>query len=199
MSEQEIALDKAIELFQRVDTFDKYKEGLIDVIKKSTKVSDPHKARERVMKIVDVKKNELMKNNTEFKAIMDRKKQENKQKADYAKAAHKAKMAEAKATVNEARFSSMSRVTHSDKDIDDWVAKTRIKIRTPEEAENVLNDKLGCPNPKCGGYGENRGNVVNDVPTCMGCWHRLVPKSEFKEYNRSYWRKWNKKKKRKRR
>lgn len=47
MLEQEMALDTAIELFQQAKTFDEYRKGLLDVLKKSTKVSDPYEARAR--------------------------------------------------------------------------------------------------------------------------------------------------------
>ena len=82
MSEQEAELDLAIRLFDLVETFDEYKEGLLQILNASTKVSDPNEARERVMKIVEAKKAELMETRPEFKAVMDQRKREAKMRAD---------------------------------------------------------------------------------------------------------------------
>ena len=143
-----------------------------------------------------------METKPEFKAIMDQRKRKHKKMVDESKAVHKAKIAEAKAEAkiirSKAKMHRLDAMRGRD-GVDEWVAKTRIKIRTPEEAEKTLNERLGCPNPKCEGHGENRGNIMNDIPTCMRCWHKLVPKSKFKDYNRKYWRTWNKKKKRRKR
>ena len=81
--------------------------------------------------------------------------------------------------------------------VEDWVSQTRFKTIDPEELEKKLDDKIGCPNPKCEDHGKNRGNVINQAPTCMHCNHKLIPKSEFKDYNRKYWRRFNKRRKKK--
>ena len=154
------------------------------------------------MEIVNAKKADLMKTNPEFKSIMDADIRENKMRADESKALHKAKMAEATADANRIRSEALMKAESARRDarssVDDWVAKTRIKVRTPEEAEAALDDKLGCPNPKCEDHGKNSGNIMNDVPACFSCMHKLVPKSKFKDYNRKYWRKFNRKRKKKR-
>lgn len=78
-----------------------------------------------------------------------------------------------------------------DEDIDTWIEKHRFNKRSFIEAKVTSDDYLGCPNPKCKDYGNNMGNIMNGIPTCMRCWHKLVPKSKFKNYNRAYWRNWN--------
>ena len=51
ISDQEIDLDTAIQTFQLVETFEEYKEGLLEVLKASTKTSDHNASRKRVIKI----------------------------------------------------------------------------------------------------------------------------------------------------
>ncbi len=190
-------LDTAIRLFDLVETFDEYKEGLREVLNKSTKVSDPNEARERVMEVVNAKKADLMENNPEFKAIMDAKVRENKMRADESKALHKATMAEAEAKASMARSKAMSRVRGAipDSDLDDFVATTKIKTRTFDEAKEQSEETLVCP--ICNS--SNKGNIINDTPTCChntkeyGPWHRLVTPSELKNYNRAYRRRWKRK------
>lgn len=70
--------------------------------------------------------------------------------------------------------------------VEDFVQKHRFKTRTPEEAEDTVNDGLICP--IC--HGPDRGNIMNGEPFCFGCMHKLVPKSELRNYNRAYRRKW---------
>jgi len=191
MSEQETDLDLAIRLFDLVETFEEYKEGLLDVLNKSTKVNDPKEARERVMKIVDAKKADLMKNSPEFKSIMDRRKQEAKMRADESRAIHKAKMAEATANANKIRSEAMMKAESARMDartrVDDWVATTRVRKDPVEELEN--NTELYCP--ICVKEDKNR-NIINDKPSCMTCFHPLVKKSELKNYNRAHRRRWKK-------
>ena len=202
MSEQETELDTAIQQLQQVETFNQYAETLMDVLNKSTKVNKPNEARKRVIEIAETIKTELMANSPEFKSIMDQRRREAKKKADESRAIHKAMMREAESKAKMVRADTMMKADsarrHADQlrsGVDEWVAKTRFKIVDPEELEKKLDDKMGCPNPKCEDYGETRRNIMNDVATCMRCYHRLVPKSEFKGYNRKYWRRFNKKKK----
>ena len=196
-----MTLDQAIECFQLVQNFEEYKEGLLDVLTKCHTQEELDKAKI----VIDEEKNRLLETNEEFRAIMDRRKQEAKIRADESRALHKAQMAEVTADANRIRSEAMMKAESARMDadrmrsgVDDWVAKTRIKVRTPEEAEAALDDKLGCPNPKCEDQGKNRGNIMNDVPTCMSCWHKLVPKSKFKDHNRQYWRRFNRNRKKKR-
>ena len=194
MSEQETDLDTAIRLFDLVETFDEYKEGLLDVLNKSTKVNDPKEARERIMKIVDAKKADLMKNSPEFKSIMDQRIREEKMRADESRAIHKAKMAEVTANANKIRSEAMMKAESARRDanarVDDWVAKTRVRKAPVEELEN--NTELWCP--ICVKEDKNR-NIINNKPSCASCFHVLVPKSELKNYNRAYRRSFKKKRK----
>lgn len=179
-----MSLDLAIKLFDLVETFAEYKEGLREVLKASTKTSDPKASRERVIKIIDEKKQELMDNKPEFKAIMDHRAAEAKRQSEYDRAIHKAKMSEAKSEASRARTEAMARIP----DIDDWVAKTRVRKAPIEELEN--KSEMFCP--ICGEK-DTSGNIVNNEPTCMKDMHRLVPKSELKNYNRKYRRAWKRK------
>jgi len=193
MSKQETDLDLAIRLFDLVETFDEYKEGLLQILNASTKVSDPNEARKRVMKIAEAKKAELMEAKPEFKAIMDQRKREAKMRADESRALHKAKMAEAKTNADkssEAMMKAEAARMDARTRVDDWVAKTRIRKAPVEELEN--KSELWCP--ICRKLDTNR-NIINDKPSCMTCFHELVPKSELKNYNRAYRRRLKKKRK----
>ena len=198
MSEQEMNLDTAIQLFQLVTNYEEYAERLLQVLQRV----HTHEELDRAREVIDEKKQELTENKTEFNAIMERRKQEAKQRADYSKAIHRAKMAEVTVDANRIRSEAMLKAESARRDadrmrsgVDDWVARTKFKTVDPEELEKKLDDKLGCPNPKCEDYGKNRRNIINDVPACIRCWHKLVPKSKFKDYYRKYWRKYNKKRK----
>lgn len=57
---------------------------------------------------------------------------------------------------------------------------------TPTPRRNDSIDKLICPICK----GPNRGNIMNGIPTCMICKHKLIPISHLKKYNRKYRRNW---------
>lgn len=193
-------LDTAIQLFQLVRTYEEYKEGLREVL---TRVHTQEEL-DRARKVIDEKKQHLMESNPEFNAIMEQRKLEAKMRADESKAMHRAKMAEVTADANRIRSEAMMKAESARMDadrmrsgVDDWVAKTKFKTVDPEELERKLDDKLGCPNPKCEDYGKNRRNVINQVPACMRCMHKLLPKSEFKDHNRAYWRRYNKKRKKK--
>ena len=191
MEQQETELETAIQQFQLVETFEEYKAGLLDVLTKSTKVRKPNEARERVREIIDAKKADLMENSPEFKFIIDQRTRENKMMAEESRAIHKAKMAEATANANKIRSDAMMKAESARMDasarVDGWVAKIRIKNIPIEE-----NTELWCP--ICVKE-DKRGNIINDRPSCMTCFHPLVKKSELNKYNRKYRRKWNKRKK----
>ena len=183
-----MSLDLAIRLFDLVETFEEYKEGLREVLKASTKTSDPKASREMVIKIIDEKKQELMDNKPEFKAIMDQRSAEAKRQSEYSQAMHKARMAEAKSEASRARTEAMAKVQSGMGDVDDWVAKTRVRKAPLEELEN--KSELFCPICQ---ERNNSNNIVNNEKTCMKCMHKLVPKSELKNYNRKYRRAWKRK------
>ena len=185
MSEQEIDLETAIELFRLVIDFEEYKEGLREVLTRC----HTREELDRAKLVIDEKKNELMETNKEFKAIMDRRKQEAKMKADESRAIHKAKMAEATANANKIRSEAMMKAESARRDantrVDDWVAKTRVRKAPVEELEN--KSEMWCP--ICVVLDTNN-NVINGFPSCAKCYHKLVPKSELKNYNRAYRRRW---------
>ena len=162
MSDQEMSLDKSIQLFSIAENFDEYRERLGMVLTRCKTHEEINKAKA----IINDKKNQLLETSPEFKSIIDQRIQDAKARSEM-----------------------------FDLDIEEQFNRTRFKTVDPDELERRRDDKLGCPNPKCEDHGKNRKNIMNDVPTCMRCWHKLVPKSEFKDYNRAYWRRFNKKKK----
>ncbi len=193
-------LDIAIQLFQLVDTLDEYEKGLLEVLTRCHTQEELDRAR----KVIDERKQHMTENNPEFNAVMEQRKREAEQRADESKALHSAKMSEVTADANRRRSDAMMKVESARMGTDrmrsgvgDWVAKTRIKIYDPEEKQKQIEAGVGCPNPKCKDRGKNRGNTVNNLPTCMLCHHRLVPKDDFKSYNRVYWRKFNRGRKKK--
>lgn len=180
-----MSLDLAIRLFDLVETFEEYKEGLREVLKASTKTSDPKASREMVIKIIDEKKQELMDNKPEFKVIMDQRAADAKRQSEYDQAIHRAKMSEAKSEASRARSEAMSKVQSGLSHIDEWVARTRVRKAPIEELEN--KSELFCPICR---ERDTSNNIVNNEKTCMKCMHKLVPKSELKDYNRKYRRSW---------
>ena len=188
MSEQEIDLDTAIELFRLVMDFEEYKEGLREVLTRCHTKEELDRAKV----VIDEEKERLMNTNPEFKAVMKRRKQEAKMRADEGRAIHKAKMAEVTANANKIRSEAMMKAESARRDanarVDDWVSNTRIRKAPVEELEN--NTELWCPICRAR---DTNNNIINDVPSCAKCFHRLVPKSELKNYNRAYRRRLKKK------
>lgn len=66
----------------------------------------------------------------------------------------------------------------------------KFKISTFEKIKAANSQELICPICK----GPDRGNMINEKPYCFNCRHELVPRSELKNYNREYRRKWKKNK-----
>ena len=189
-----MTLEQAIGCFRLVQNFEEYKEGLGQVLTRCHTQEELDKAKE----VIEEEKTRLLETNDEFKTIMDRRKQEAKMRGDESRAVHKAKMSQSKAEASRARTDAMSRVRSAmpDPDIEEWVAKTRFKTVDPDELEKRSKEELWCP--ICREKNTSR-NIVNDYPTCMKHMHRLVPKSELKDYPRKYRRAWNKGKKKKKR
>jgi hypothetical protein len=177
--EGEMSLDLAIRLFDIVETFEEYKEGLRAVLTRCHTKEELDRAKV----VIDKKKEHLINTNPEFKAIMDQRAKEVKRQSEYDRAIHKAKMAEAKSEASRARSEAIAKIP----DIDDWVAKTRVRTAPIEELEN--NSEQWCP--ICVKEDKNR-NIINNKPSCATCWHELVPKSELKNYNRKYRRNYKK-------
>lgn len=50
-------------------------------------------------------------------------------------------------------------------------------------------DDLMCPICRQG----DKGNIIDTEPACFKCMHKLVKRSELKDFNREYRRKWKKK------
>jgi hypothetical protein len=185
VAEKEITLDEAIEVFKSLDSFEDYKRGLREVLTRCHTQEDLDRARQ----VIDGVKERLMKTNPEFKAVMEQRKAEIKRQSDYDRAMHKAKMDEAQAEASRARSEAMAKAKSGIPDIDDFVAKTRVRKPPVENLEN--KSELWCP--ICVKEDKNR-NIINNKPSCATCWHELVPKSELPKYNRKYRRSWERKK-----
>jgi len=196
MSEQEIDLDTAIQLFQLVENFDEYREGLRELLHTCTTNEEV----KRAGKSIEEQKQRLRETNPEFNAIIGRREQENKQRAELNRALHKAKMAESKAKAStiiaEAKSSVRGAIPgrgiydYADRGLDDFVARTRLRKVDPEELERKSEEELWCPICR---KKDTSNNMINDRPTCIPCMHRLVPKEELKDYNRDYRRRWKRK------
>ena len=183
MSEQEMSLDLAIELFRLVIDFEEYKEGLREVLTRCHTKEDLDRAKV----VIDEEKERLINTNPEFKAVMDQRAAEIKRQSDYDRAKHKAKMSEAKSEASRARTEAMAKVKGIP-NVDDWVAKTRVRKTPIEELEN--KSELYCPICQ---ERDTSNNIVNNEKTCMKCMHRLVSKSDLKDYPRRYRRAWKRK------
>lgn len=102
---------------------------------------------------------------------------------------HEQIMTEAEAEVSAAKMRARAVTRMSGEDLDVWVQKHKFKVLTPEKAKT--KSKLVCPICR----GPDRGNILNDKPACLSCFHKLVPVSELGEYNRQYRRKWKRNRK----
>ena len=192
MSEQEMELESAIQGFQEASDFAEFEAGLSDVIKKSTKMADPHAARERVITLVNEKKADLMLSSPEFKVIMDHREREAKMKGEENRATHKAKMAEITAKAKLTIAQSRSKAARIIKDVEHFVAKTKYKVVNPEELQRKSKEGLWCPICR---IKDTLNNTLNSKPICMTCMHELVTEENLSKYNREYRRRWKRSKK----
>ena len=183
--DEDLTLDQAIGCFKLVVNYEEYKEGLREVLTKCHTQEELDKARV----VIDEEKERLMNTNPEFKEIMDRRKAEAKRRAEEDKALHRARMAEAGAEASRAKTEAMAKVRDI-QDVEDFVARTRFKTFSPEEAEKKRSKALICPICK----DSDHGNIVNQKPTCMKCMHELVEEADLSKYNRKYRRRWLRKK-----
>lgn len=142
-------------------------------------------------------KKQLLEIDPEFRAMIEMRKREAKMRADQARAEHKAKISEAKMKASTARAKADSLRRDAERRLDDFDERHLVKKRTFEEAEKAVGDKLACRNPKCPDQGKNRGNMLNNVEWCFMCNHRLIAESEASKHNRAYWRRFNRKRKKK--
>ena len=177
-----MSLDLAIELFDLVETFEEYKEGLRELLTRCHTKEDLDRAKV----VIDEVKERLMANNPEFKAIMDQRKAELKRQSDYDRAIHQAKMSEAKAEASRARTEAMAKAKAGMPDIGDFVAKTRVRKPPVDNLEN--KGDLWCPICR---VEDTNNNIINGKPSCAKCFHELVPREALKKYNRAYRRRWS--------
>ena len=193
----ELSFTEELAFFNQVDDYKSYVATLKSLLGRCHSQEEL----DTVKDAIEVVKDRLMTCNPEFRMIMDSRMQAVKLKADYERAIHRADMstarndAERQHTEALAKADRMTNEAMSKAKVDDWVANTKYKTYEPDEKKRQLETGIGCPNPKCGDHGKNRGNTINSVATCMSCMHRLVPRTEYKEYNRKYWRNYNRRKK----
>lgn len=188
---KELSFEEELGFFRNVVDYEDYEKGLRDLLGRCHSQEELDTAKVAI----DEVKDRLMESDKEFKQILDNRKRDAQLQADMQQAIHRATMSEARSEGQRTHQEALAKVPKVDIPVDDWVAKTRYKTYDPEEKKKSIKAGIGCPNPKCKGHGKNKGNVMNNTPTCMACFHKLVPKSEFKDYNRKYWRRFNKKNK----
>lgn len=131
----------------------------------------------------------LWKNDPEFRAMVEENRRQAKIRTDEKKAKYKAEMSEAERRISLAWMKAEEVRREVEKDIGMWNQKHRLNIQTSKEAEKTINDNLICP--IC--HDLDRCNIMNGIPFCFLCNHRLVPKSKLKNYNRKYRRNWKRK------
>lgn len=139
---------------------------------------------------LDAAKKRLLEVDPEFRNMIADNRRKAKIRSDRMKAEHKASMAESKAKSDAIRSNALARARSAEADVDKWVSEHKIRIRTPEEAEKKSKEKLWCPICR---KRDTSNNILNGVPTCFDPSHRphkLVPKSELRDYNRAYRKKW---------
>jgi len=142
-------------------------------------------------KIVEESKNILLKIDPEFKLMLEENIRKRKIESDKIRAEYRAKSSEIESKKSFVRAKVEAARREVEKQIDDWV-KTKIvkNVSANNLNEDIFNKtKLICP--IC--HETDKGNLLNNIPTCMICMHKLVTKSELKKYNRDYRRKWKRK------
>lgn len=184
----------ALEDLDKATDFNSFAEKYLKTLQIHSPPFTQKEARE-LIKTVGKKANEvktrLMKTNPKFRAIIEKRKRESKMRADQARAEHRVRMVEAESRASAARAKVKSTRMNTERRLDKFVAEHRMKTRTPEEADKIVNSELICPICR----GPDRGNIMNNMSFCFGCNHKLVPKPELKNYNRAYRRAWKKNKK----
>jgi len=171
----------ALEDLNAVTDFNSFAEKYLKVLQIHSPPFTSREAR-KLIKKADEKAKEvkarLTKTNPEFRIIIDERKRQAKRDVDQRTAEYRAGMAKS------ARM-------EAERIRDNFATEHRMKVRTLEETEKEISSELICP--IC--QDSDRGNLMNGVPTCFKCWHKLIPKSELKNYNRAYRRAWKKRKK----
>ena len=155
---------------------------------KSLKTAHTQKELDIVKVRVNEAKERLLAVDLEFRTMIEERKRESKIRADQMRAEHREIMAETKQKANAVRFKVEALRREADSKREEVAKQYKFETRTHEEAEEIINDKLICPICR----GPDRGNIMNGEPYCFGCMHKLVPKSELKNYNRVYRRNWKK-------
>lgn len=145
---------------------------------------------------IDTAKERLLEVDPEFRAMIEDRKRVAKINSDRMKAEHKAKMTEFEGQASAARAKSdLLRRDSQREDIDNWVQEHKFKVLSYDDAKRQSEEELWCPICR---KRDTSNNIMNGVPTCFVPSHRphkLVFKSELKSYNRSYRKKWLKRRK----
>lgn len=176
MSQREITLKDAIELLRQSKDYNEYRRNLGIVVRKYTNEEE----RQKVLTAIEETKKHLINTNEDFKTKINDTELE-------------ARMQMKISGPPRLKNTLKHIIARKKSDLDEWVEKTKFKTVTTSKLKKKKSAEIGCPNPRCVEYGKNMGNIVNNIPACMRCMHKLVSKSEFKDYNRAYWRRYNKK------
>lgn len=136
---------------------------------------------------IDVAREQLLEVDPEFRAMIAERKRLAKVNADRMKAEHKARMTEfdAQASVARAKSDLLCRGSKGG-DIDNWVQQKKFKVLSYDEEKKQSEEELWCPICR---EKDTSNNIMNGVPTCFDPSHRphrLVLRSELKNYNRAY-------------
>ena len=123
----------------------------------------------------------------EFRAMVEENKMQAKIKREEIRALGKIKIAGKDSIPIRLRLKGEEAKRKIEDYIEEWIQEHRVKVLTPEKVAH--KEELLCP--IC--LSSDRKNVVNGIPFCIQCRHKLVSKSNLKEYNRTYRRKWNRK------
>lgn len=183
-----LSFTEELEVFNQIGNYKDYEARLTPLLNKCDTQEQLDTANTAIKEV----RTRLMTNNPEFHVMMDDRKRAVKTQAEYNQTIHRAEITESKHQALRIQNEALSK--NQDIPLQDGVVNTRYKTYDPKEKETQLKAGQGCPNPKCRDHGKNRGNTLNDVLTCMICHHKLIPKPEFKDYNRKYWRRFNKNK-----
>ena len=150
-------------------------------------------ALEEQKKKIDVAKARLLKVDKDFVAMLERNKRQAKMRSDQARAEYKSEYRSKYDSIRRdaTRKASQIRMKGKMMRLESPIITQGINNISFEALKEKVETKLVCPICK----EKDRGNIVNEKPTCMTCMHDLVPDSDLKKYNREYRRKWKKKRK----
>jgi ribosomal protein L37AE/L43A len=182
------AFEEALALVKTIETFEDYKKIAYEAFRQAITRADVDRAKE----IILAHREHLLKTNPKFAAELAEHRGKMRMNISQARAEAQVNEREAELTAQQktSKYAMMADLNGGESP-EAWAKRHQItKKRTFEEAEKEAHIKLICP--IC--FGPDHNNIVNGVPTCTKCWHKLVPQTDLKKYNRDYRRRWKRKK-----